>query len=82
MTFFAIDIEHKDKSISKCLINLERVIQVNFNDKIGKITTVGGFTYNLGRPDIDRLLKVMKQQKLITVLDFPIIKLKNHETNN
>lgn len=81
MTFFAIEIEHEDKQVSKCLVNLDHVVQILFDEKVGRIKTVDNHVYNVGKPEIDRLLKVIKHQQLITTTDLSIIH-GNYEINN
>ncbi len=76
MTFFAFEIKHEDEKVSKCLINLDHVVQIIFDENVGRIKTVDDYVYNLGKPEIERLLKIMKHQQLITALDFPLTKFK------
>ena len=60
--FFTINIEHDNGEIQECLINLDYVTQVVIDPKlgIGKIRDIKGFVYNIGKPEIEQLMKIIE----------------------
>ena len=90
MTFIVIECESVKGEIYKQLINLNYVVDITLDNDFSTatLTDINSGRYYINRPEVEKLMSIMKHTGLITALDFPLTNYKkakatiNHNEGN